>query len=74
MVVYNEKYVLDYDATQIDPEWHGWIHYTTDELPTVQKPITYKWVDQKPLENKTGLIHLIATKFNINLKLIVFNL
>ncbi len=53
-VVYNEKYGLDYDATQIDPEWHGWIHYTTDEPPTVKKPITYKWVDTAPEENLTA--------------------
>lgn len=45
---------MDYDGSQIDPEWHGWIHYTTDEPPTVKKPITYKWVDAKLEENLTG--------------------
>jgi NADH:ubiquinone oxidoreductase subunit len=53
-VIYNEKYGLDYDGTQIDPEWHGWIHYTRDEPPTVLKPIHYKWTDTLPEPNKTG--------------------
>jgi NADH dehydrogenase (ubiquinone) 1 alpha subcomplex subunit 12 len=45
---------MDYDGTQIDPEWHGWIHYTRDEPPTQLKPIQYKWVDAQPEPNKTG--------------------
>ena len=53
-VVYHEKYGMDYDGTHIDPEWHGWIHYTRDEPPTQLPPITYKWVDAVPEPNKTG--------------------
>lgn len=53
-IIYNEKYGMDYDGTHVDPEWHGWLHYMTDEPPTVKKPITYKWVDAKPEENQTG--------------------
>ncbi len=53
-VVYNEKYGLDYDGSMIAPEWHGWIHYVTDETPVTRKPITYDWVDTKAFDNKTG--------------------
>jgi NADH dehydrogenase (ubiquinone) 1 alpha subcomplex subunit 12 len=53
-VIYNEKFGLNYDGSQIDPIWHGWIHYTTDEPPTVKKPIMYPWVTQELKENKTG--------------------
>lgn len=53
-VIYNEKVGLDYDASQIAPEWHGWIHYTTDETPVTAKPIDYPWVDKKAFDNKTG--------------------
>ena len=53
-VIYNDKYGLDYDGSHIDPEWHGWIHYTTDETPVTRKPITYPWVDKVVAENKTG--------------------
>jgi NADH dehydrogenase (ubiquinone) 1 alpha subcomplex subunit 12 len=55
-IVYNPKYGLDYDGSQIDPEWHPWIHYMTDEPPTVRKPVNYKWVDSKPQDNKTGSV------------------
>lgn len=54
--MYANKYGLDYDGTHVDPEWHGWLHYTRDEPPTVKKPINYKWVDSLPEENQTGSI------------------
>ena len=38
----------------VAPEWHGWLHYTTDETPITRKPITYDWVDTKAFDNKTG--------------------
>ncbi len=53
-VIYNEKYGLDYDGSQIDPVWHAWIHYRTDIPPTKEQPITYNWVEDNPEENKTG--------------------
>jgi NADH:ubiquinone oxidoreductase subunit len=24
----------DMDASNVPPEWHGWLHHSTDELPT----------------------------------------
>ncbi|XP_048488716.1 probable NADH dehydrogenase [ubiquinone] 1 alpha subcomplex subunit 12 [Plutella xylostella] len=32
-VKYNLIYGFDYDASQIPPEWYGWLHYKTDRLP-----------------------------------------
>ncbi len=55
-VIYSEKFGLDYDASMISPEWHGWMHYTTDETPVTRKPVSYDWVDTKSLGNKTGRI------------------
>ncbi|VDM71306.1 unnamed protein product [Strongylus vulgaris] len=45
-VEYPEKVWLDYDATQIPPEWHRWLHHITDQTPE-EKPLkTEKWVLQ----------------------------
>ena len=76
-VIYHERYGLDYDSTHIDPEWHPWLHYTTDQKPTSVDPITYKWVDAKPKPNFTGkllLTQITQIKFNANSKLGTKNL
>ena len=26
------------EASRVPPEWHAWLHYTTDDLPTGQRP------------------------------------
>lgn len=28
--------IHNYEPTSIPPEWHGWMHHTTDELPQEQ--------------------------------------
>ncbi|KAI6187096.1 NADH:ubiquinone oxidoreductase domain containing protein [Aphelenchoides besseyi] len=58
-VVYPEKVWLDYDASQVPPEWHGWLHhiscpfsweltftffYITDVPPTEAKQVNHKWL------------------------------
>ncbi|CAD5219098.1 unnamed protein product [Bursaphelenchus okinawaensis] len=43
-VVFDEKQWLDYDATQVPPEWHRWLHHMTDEPPTVKPPVDRKWI------------------------------
>lgn len=41
------------EATRIAPEWHGWLHHTWQEPPTVAPVPRRPW--QKPHErNKTG--------------------
>ncbi|XP_026331913.1 probable NADH dehydrogenase [ubiquinone] 1 alpha subcomplex subunit 12 [Hyposmocoma kahamanoa] len=32
-VEFNDKVKFEYDASQIHPEWYGWLHYVTDCLP-----------------------------------------
>ncbi|GMS95817.1 hypothetical protein PENTCL1PPCAC_17992, partial [Pristionchus entomophagus] len=43
-VVYPERVWLDYDATQVPPEWHRWLHHIGDETPTTNPPQNEKWV------------------------------
>ncbi|XP_076298385.1 NADH dehydrogenase (ubiquinone) B17.2 subunit [Lasioglossum baleicum] len=44
-VIYADKYGMDYDASQVTPEWYGWLHYKTDLLPhrDPTRP-KYKWM------------------------------
>ncbi|KPJ00560.1 putative NADH dehydrogenase [ubiquinone] 1 alpha subcomplex subunit 12 [Papilio xuthus] len=37
-VEYSKSVKLEYDATQITPEWFGWLHYRTDRLPDQDCP------------------------------------
>ncbi|CAH2035086.1 unnamed protein product, partial [Iphiclides podalirius] len=32
-VEYNDSVRIEYDASQVTPEWYGWLHYRTDRLP-----------------------------------------
>ncbi|KAE9556560.1 hypothetical protein FO519_000254 [Halicephalobus sp. NKZ332] len=43
-VVYTEKVWLDYDASQVPPEWHRWLHHIGDKPPTVEPPVNQKWI------------------------------
>lgn len=46
----------DYDASQVPPEWHGWLHYVTDRSPATSPPEQQKF--HKPhQENPTGTRH-----------------
>ena len=41
------------EATAISPDWHGWMHYTVDTLPTAEDYTPRPW--QKPHRlNMTG--------------------
>jgi NADH dehydrogenase (ubiquinone) 1 alpha subcomplex subunit 12 len=52
-VIYANKYGLDYDGSQVDPQWHPWLHYMCDVPPTVSPPKINKFVIA-PKENQTG--------------------
>jgi len=42
------------EASKIPPEWHGWIHHQTDDVPDSNAP-SYRRVWQKPhVQNLTG--------------------
>ena len=41
------------EASKIPPEWHGWMHYTWDEPPTVEPVLRRSWeLDHQ--QNLTG--------------------
>ncbi|KAI6646590.1 hypothetical protein LOD99_12711 [Oopsacas minuta] len=33
----------EFDASQVPPEWHGWLHYMTDNPPTKVPPVPRKF-------------------------------
>lgn len=41
------------DASKIPPDWHGWMHYTYDEPPSV-KPLPRKAWEKPHLPNMSG--------------------
>ena len=44
------------EASKVPPEWHGWLHYTFDEPPTVEPLKRQAW-EKDHLPNLTGTIH-----------------
>lgn len=42
-----------YDASQVPPEWHGWLHHQTNELPQAHNPLRHSW-QLPPQQNMTG--------------------
>jgi NADH dehydrogenase (ubiquinone) 1 alpha subcomplex subunit 12 len=53
-VIYNiHKTNVDYDASMIDPAWHGWMHYMTDVPPTKANYPQHRWMVDH-VANKTG--------------------
>ncbi len=41
------------EASQVPPDWHGWLHYTVDELPTEGNYQPRPWQQQHQM-NMTG--------------------
>ena len=44
------------EASKVPAEWHGWLHYTFDEPPTVAPLPTRIW-EKEHQPNLTGTIH-----------------
>jgi NADH:ubiquinone oxidoreductase subunit len=44
------------DASKVPPDWHGWLHYTFAEPPTVE-PFRIKAWEKDHLPNLTGTIY-----------------
>lgn len=44
-MIYADKVGLNYDGSQVPPEWFGWLHYKTD-LPPYKDPSRpkHKWM------------------------------
>ncbi|WP_428924951.1 NADH:ubiquinone oxidoreductase subunit NDUFA12 [Marinibacterium sp. SX1] len=43
----------DIEATRIDPEWHSWLHRTSD-VPPSEQPLAHKPWEKPHQENLTG--------------------
>ena len=41
------------EASRVPPDWHGWLHHTFDEPPTVA-PLTRRAFEKDHLPNMTG--------------------
>ncbi|MCD6035635.1 MAG: hypothetical protein K0R63_1376 [Rickettsiales bacterium] len=41
------------EPSKVPASWHGWLHYTTDEVPGVNDPMLYAW-EKEHLPNLTG--------------------
>ncbi|KAK2161256.1 hypothetical protein LSH36_119g00028 [Paralvinella palmiformis] len=52
-VDYADDVGMDYDGSQVPPEWHRWLHYMTDDPPTKVPPVTRKYILDH-IENRTG--------------------
>jgi NADH:ubiquinone oxidoreductase subunit len=48
-VIYNGET----EASRVNPDWHGWLHFTWNEPPT-KKPLAHKAWEQPHQENLTG--------------------
>lgn len=46
-------YKTQSEPSQVPPEWHGWLHYTVDELPSESRYQPRPW-QQKHQMNMTG--------------------
>lgn len=57
-VVYPEKVWLDYDASQVPPEWHRWLHHIADKPPTIEPPVDHKWILQHT-ENTSIYVYVL---------------
>uniref|UniRef100_A0A914MZ74 NADH dehydrogenase [ubiquinone] 1 alpha subcomplex subunit 12 n=2 Tax=Meloidogyne TaxID=189290 RepID=A0A914MZ74_MELIC len=58
-VIYTEKKWLEYDGSQIPPEWHRWIHHICDKPPTIEKLSSPKW----QLEHQENLSVELSKKY-----------
>ena len=52
------------EPTKIPPEWHAWMHYVTDEPPTVA-PLRRRPWEKEHLPNLTGTVYAWRPKGSI---------
>ena len=41
------------EASKVPPEWHGWLHYSVDKIPSESEETRYEW-QKNHLPNLTG--------------------
>ena len=49
------------EASKVPPEWHGWLHHTFEEPPTVTSLPAKAW-EKAHLPNMTGTVHAYRPK------------
>lgn len=54
-VIYNGET----EASRVSPDWHGWLHFTWKDAPTV-KPLQHKPWEAPHVENMTGTVAAYA--------------
>ena len=47
------------EASRVNPDWHGWLHFTWDQPPT-KAPLAHKAWEQPHQENLTGTLAAFA--------------
>jgi NADH:ubiquinone oxidoreductase subunit len=67
-VKYADRVGLDYDASQIPPEWHRWLQYISDETP-VEKPLKRQSWMIDTIENKTGTSQIYVPYTTVRTKI-----
>lgn len=53
------------EASKVPAEWHGWLHYTTDVMPTQKPRLAYSWLKEH-LPNLTGTKRAYLPSGHIN--------
>jgi len=48
-------YYGESEASRVPPEWHAWLHYTVDEVPSSENPLRRQW-QQEHQPNLTGTV------------------
>ena len=44
------------EASKVSPDWHGWLHHTFEEPPTVEPMKRQSW-ERDHIPNLTGTVH-----------------
>lgn len=44
------------EATRVPPEWHRWLHRTTDKTPVEEPPVVKDW-EKDHIPNLTGTVN-----------------
>lgn len=52
------------DASKVPAEWHGWLHYTFDEVPTAENLPRKAW-EKDHIPNLTGTVNAWRPKGSI---------
>jgi len=53
------------EASKVPAEWHSWLHFTSDVLPSEKTRLKYSWL-KKHLPNLTGTKHAYIQPGHIN--------